>query len=79
MVCKFSPLPGSCVPDGSCPHVAMGTGDRPGGSSAVEGWPSNNAFERSVRRRRVRAASAARHHALPARSRAHRAAAQRER
>jgi len=39
----------------------------------------NNAFERSVKRYRVRAASAARHQVLPARSRAHRAAAQRER
>jgi hypothetical protein len=39
----------------------------------------NNAFERSVNRHRVRAASAARHHASPARSRARRAAAQRER
>jgi hypothetical protein len=41
--------------------------------------PPNNAFERSVRRHRVRAAGAARHHAPAARSRAHRAAAQRER
>ena len=41
--------------------------------------PPNNAFERTVNRHRVRAASAARQHALPARSRAHRAAAQRER
>jgi len=39
----------------------------------------NNAFERSVKRHRVRAASAARHHAPAARSRAQRAAAQRER
>jgi hypothetical protein len=41
--------------------------------------PSNYAFERTVNRHLVRAASAARHHALSARSRAHRAAAQRER
>jgi hypothetical protein len=40
---------------------------------------SNNAFERTVNRHRVRAANAARHHALPARSRAHCAAAQRVR
>jgi hypothetical protein len=39
----------------------------------------NNAFERPVNRHRVRAANAERHHALSARSRAHRAAAQRER
>ena len=37
---------------------------------------SSNAFERSVRRHRGRAASAARHYAPAARSRAHRAAAQ---
>jgi len=43
------------------------------------GVPPNNAFERSVSRHRVRAASAARQHVLPARSRARRAAAQRER
>jgi hypothetical protein len=39
----------------------------------------NNAFERSVKGQRWRAASAAHHHAPAARSRAHRAAAQRER
>ncbi len=39
----------------------------------------NNAFERSVKRRRVRAASALVHCAPAARSRAYRAAAQRER
>jgi len=39
----------------------------------------NNAFEWSLSRHRVRAANAARKRALPARSRAHRAAAQRER
>jgi hypothetical protein len=41
--------------------------------------PANYAFERSVNRHHVRAANAARQQALPARSRAHRAAAQRER
>jgi len=46
-----------------------------GGSESL----SNNAFERSVKRLRRRAASAARHSALAARIRVHRAAAQRER
>ncbi len=39
----------------------------------------NNAFERSVKGQRWRAASAARHHAPAARRDIHRAAAQRER
>ena len=39
----------------------------------------NNAFERAVRRGRGRAASAVVHYAPASRSRAHRAAAQRER
>ena len=41
--------------------------------------PPNYAFERTVKRHRVRAASAARHHEPAARSGRHRAAAQRER
>ena len=45
----------------------------------ARGGASNNAFERSVMPGRRRAASAARHHAHPARSRARRAAARRER
>ena len=49
------------------------------GHRKVMGLSPNNAFERSVKRLRRRAACAARQHALPARSRAHRAAAQRER
>jgi len=48
-------------------------------ASLVKTMAANNAFERAAKPHRVRAASAARHHASPARSRAHRAAAQRGR